>query len=81
MLRPLHDHVLEEIAEARLDGALVARLDLEVVRDGTLLIDRAVGLREHRARRVPEGGARGLELFERLEARVEAGELVLAGPH
>ena len=44
MLRPLHDHVLEEIAEARLDGALVARLDLEVVRNRSLLIHGAVGL-------------------------------------
>src|SRR5439155_6945424 len=81
MLRPLHDHVLEEIAEARLDGALVARLDLEVVRNRPLLIHGAVGLDEDGARGVAVAGARRVELLERGEARLDTGELVLARAH
>ena len=66
MLRPLDDDVLEQIAEAGLDGALVAGLDLEVVGDRALLVDLAVGLHEHGARRVAVAGARRVELLERL---------------
>src|SRR5262249_57227851 len=75
------DDVLEEIAEAGLDGALVACLDLEVVGDGALLIHRAVGLHEYGSRGIAIPGARGVELFERLQTRLEPRELVLARAH
>ena len=81
MLGPLDDHVLQQVAEARLDGTLVAGVDVEIVGDRAHLADLAVGLREHRPRRVAEAGARRLELFERLQARLEPGELVLARAH
>src|SRR5713226_6510630 len=79
VLRTLDHDVLEQIAEACLDGTLVSGLDLEIVGNGALLVDLAVRLHEHRACRVAVAGARRVELFEGLEARVEAGELVLAG--
>ena len=59
------DHVLEQIAETRLDRALVAGVDVEVVGNRTHLTDRAVRLGEHRTWRVAVPGARGFELFER----------------
>ena len=50
VLGPLDDDVLEQIAEAGFDRALVPGLDLEVIGDRALLADLAVGLREHGAR-------------------------------
>src|SRR6185295_8658337 len=78
VLRAFHDNVLEHIAEIRFDRALVARFDFEVVGDRTALVDLAVGLRQDGARRVTVSGARGLELLERFQPRLEAGQLVLA---
>ena len=52
VLRELDDDVLEQIAEAGFDGALVAGVDLEIVGDGALLIDLAVGLREDGSGRI-----------------------------
>ena len=44
VLGMLDDHMLQQIAEAGLDGALVAGFDFEVVGNRALLIDLAVGL-------------------------------------
>src|SRR6185503_9808163 len=81
LLVPLDDDVLEQLAEARLHRALVAPVDVEVVGDGALLPDVAVGLHEHHARRVAELAARGDQLFERGEPGLESGEVLLARTH
>ncbi len=64
VLGPLDDDVLQQIGEARLDGALVAGLYLEVVCDGALLSDAAVRLDQQRAGGVAETGPRRIELLE-----------------
>ena len=64
MLEPLHEHVLQQIAETRLDGALVLRLGLDEVRDRAHLPDPAVGVDEHHARRVGEAAAMGVDFLE-----------------
>ena len=75
----LDDDVLQQVAEAGLDGALVAAVDVEVVGDGALLADVSVGLHEHHPRGVAELAARlALELLERRQARLDAGQLLLA---
>ena len=51
----LDDHVLQQVAEARLDGALVAAVDLDVVGDGAELPHLAVGLHQHHARYIFAG--------------------------
>ena len=71
--------MLEQIAKTGFDRSLVSGLDVEVVGDGALLIHRPVGLHEHGARGVAIGGAGRVELFERLQARVQAGQFVLPG--
>src|SRR5437868_6106852 len=81
MLRLLDNDVLEQVAEIRIDRALVTRLDFEVVRERALLTHFAVGLREDRARRVAVSGARRIELFERLQTRFERRQIVLAGSY
>ena len=53
-----HDDVLEQIAEAGFDGALVLRLDFEIIGDRALLTDVPVGLRQHHAGGVGIAGAR-----------------------
>ena len=55
----LDDDVLEQIAEAGLDRALVTAVDLEIVGDGTLLPDVAVGVHEDHAGGVAELRAAG----------------------
>src|SRR5438094_903423 len=79
VLRTLDDDVLQEIAETRLDRPLVSRFHLEVIGDGAVLVDGAVRLRQDGPRSIAESGARRLELLERFQPRLEAGELVL-GP-
>jgi len=78
VLRTFDHHVLQQIAETRLDRALVAGFDFEVIGDGALLVDLAVGLRQHRTRRVAVTGAGRLELLERFQPCFDARELVLA---
>jgi hypothetical protein len=56
--RGVDDDVLQQIAEARFDRALVAAVDLEVVGDRSLLADLAVGLREDHARAASPYSAR-----------------------
>src|SRR5207248_8147884 len=73
--------VLEQIAETRLNRAFVAGVDVEVIGNRAHLTDRAVRLGEHRTRRVAVPGARGFELFERPEARVQPGDFLFAGAH
>src|SRR6185312_3218348 len=72
------DYVLKQIAQARFDGALVAALDVQVIGNRPLLADLTIRLREDRARRVAVPRAGRLELLERFQPRLEAGELVLA---
>src|SRR3954471_17975682 len=79
MLRTFDDDVLEEIAQARFDGALVPWFDVEVIGNRALLIDLAVRLDEDRARVVAVPGTGGVELLERFQPRLETGQLVLAG--
>ncbi|HEY4958520.1 MAG TPA: hypothetical protein VII31_11960, partial [Caldimonas sp.] len=73
--------MLQQVAQACLHGTLVPRVDVEIVGDRAHLADLAVGLRENGSRRVAEAGARRLELLKRLQARLEAGEVVLARAH
>src|SRR5437660_651159 len=78
VIRMFHDDVLEQIAEGCFDGALVAGVDLEVIGDRPLLPDLTVGLCEQRPRGVVVAGARGFELFERFQARLEPCQIVFA---
>ena len=81
MFEPFNQDVLQEIAEARLNGPLVARLDLDEVRQRAHLPDPAVGIDEHHARRVRKSGAMRVDLFERPEPPRHGGELLLARAH
>ena len=65
------DHVLQQIAEARFDRALVPAVDFEIVRNRALLADMAIGLHQHHPRGVAELGAAGGQLFERREPSLE----------
>ena len=78
LLVALDDDVLQQVAEAGFDRALVAAVDVEVVGHRALLADVAVGLHEHHARRVAELGAARRELLERRQPRLDAGQLLLA---
>ena len=78
VLEPLDEHVLQQVAETRLDGALVPRLDLDEVRHRAHLPDPAVGVDEHHARRIGEAAAMRVDFLERVQARGHAGELLLA---
>ena len=69
---PLDDDVLQQIAEAGLDRALVAAVDVEIVGHGALLPDVSVGLHEHHPRRVAEVAAAGRQLLERRQPRLDA---------
>ena len=75
-----HNDVLQQVAQARFDRALVLRLDVEIIRHRTLLAHVAVGLRQHHARRFRVAGPRGLEIGERCQACRQAGELALTRP-
>ena len=59
--------VLQQLAEARFDCPLVARLDFDEIRQRAHLPDPAVGIYEHHARRVRKSGAMRVDLFERPE--------------
>src|SRR5687767_14043565 len=74
----LDDDVLEEVAEACFDRALVAAVDVEIIRDGALLTHLAVGLHQHHPGGVAELTAGGVELDQRRQARFAAGQLLLA---
>ena len=74
----LDDNVLKQVAETGLDRALVAAVDLEVIRDGALLADVTVRLDQDRPRGIAELGPAGGQLLERGQTRVERGELLLA---
>ena len=69
MFEAFNQDVLQQVAEARLDGPLVARLDLDEVRQRAHLADLAVGVDEHHARRIGKSGAMRVDLFERPEPR------------
>ena len=71
-------HVLEQVAQARFDGALVLRLHLEEVGEGAHLADLAVGVDQDHARGIGEAGAVRVDLFERVQARGHRGHLVFA---
>ena len=58
------DHVLQEIAQARLHRPLVSSVHFEIVRDSALLTDLAVRLRKNGAHGIAVLGARGFEFFE-----------------
>ncbi len=73
-----HDHVLQGIAQAGLDGPLVPRRHLQVVGHGTRLPHGAGRIRQHQARRIAVRRPRGLELLERLQAGGRLGEFLLA---
>ncbi len=74
-----HEHVLQQVAEVRLDGALVSAVDLEAVGQRSELADarRLVGQQEPRGVAVLRAG--GFELLERRQPRLHAGQLLLAG--
>ena len=74
------DHVLEQIAQARLDRALVATVDLEIVRNRALLPDMAVGLHEHHPCGITEVRTAGGQFLERGEPALDRRQLLLARP-
>ena len=79
LIVPLDDDVLQQIAQARLDRALVAAVDLEIVGDRALLPDAAVGLHQHHPGRITEVRPAGGQLLERREPSLDCGQLLLAG--
>jgi predicted RNA-binding protein YlxR (DUF448 family) len=74
----LDDDVLEQIAKTRFDRAFVAAVHLEIVGNGALLADMAVGLNEHHACRIAKFTTCGDELLERRQPRFEGGEVLFA---
>src|SRR5258708_35036344 len=78
MLRSFDHDMLQKIAEARLDRPLIARVRFEIVSDGAPLIDLAVCLHEHGTRGIAVAGACRVQLFERRQTCLEAGEILLA---
>ena len=81
MLGRFDDDVLQQVAEIGFDRALEAGFDLEVVGERATLSDLAVRLREDGTRRVAVLGSRRFELFERLQPRVETGNLLFMDAH
>ena len=79
VFEPLDEDVLQQVAETRLDGALVPRLDFDEVRHRAHLPDLAVGVDEHHPRRIRETASMRIDFFERVQARGHAGQLLLAG--
>ena len=73
LIVPLDDDVLQQVAEAGFDRALVAAIDLEVVGDGALLPDAPLACTSTMRAASPKSGAAGGELLERREARLERG--------
>ena len=65
--RVVDDDVLEQLAEERIDGALVGAFHFDVIGDRAMLADRVRRLGEQEARGVAERGARGLQVLERLQ--------------
>jgi hypothetical protein len=61
---PFDDHVLKEITETGFDSALVTTVDLEIVGDGALLADAAVGLHQHHSRSITEVRPAGGQFLE-----------------
>src|SRR5262245_2129541 len=76
----LDDDVLEQIAETGFDRAFIASIDFEVIGDGALLANVAVGLNQHHPRRVAELASSRDELFERGQPRFQCREILLAVP-
>jgi hypothetical protein len=74
----LDNHVLKQVAETGFDRALVAAIDLEEIRDGSLLTDVPVGLHQNHPGGIAEVGAAGGQLFERREPALDRGQLLLA---
>jgi hypothetical protein len=70
--------VLEEVAEARLDGSLVPGIHLEVVGHRSLLLHAAVGLGKDYPCRLRVAGPGLLQIGERCQSRLQPGELPLA---
>ena len=72
-----NDHVLKTLAEAGLDSAFETLVDLEIIRHRPQMT-KVGGFGKQRPGCITVLGARRVELFERLEARDERGEIVLA---
>ena len=72
------EHVLQQLAEQRIDGALVGALDHEVIGNRAVLPDGIARLGEQKPRGVAERRAAGLELFERTQSRFLAGGLTFS---
>ena len=73
----LDNDVLQQVAQAGLDGSLVPAVDFEEVRHRALLPDMAVGLHEHHARGVAELTAARHQFFHRGETRLDSGQVLL----
>ena len=74
-----HHDLLQEVRKTRLDGALVAPLDLQVVGHRSVVGDLAAG-RQDLPRRVSVGRPPRLQLPERLQAGPHHRDLLLARP-
>src|SRR5579872_1808901 len=72
------DDVLKQIAERRVDRALVFASHVDVVGDRPQMGQRSAGFGQDDARAFAVLGAGGGELLERLQPRAEAGEVVFA---
>src|SRR5688500_18752126 len=70
MLEALDNDVLQQVAQARFDGALVTRLDLDEVRQRAHLVDLAVGAHQHHARGVGEARTVRVDFLERLQSPI-----------
>jgi hypothetical protein len=77
LLMRADNDVLEDFAQAGLDGALEAAVRLEIVRHRTELPDVAARLREYEPRAVAVLGTGGIELLERAQAAGQSGGLLL----
>ena len=81
VIESLDQHVLQQIAQAGLDGALVARLDLDEVCQRTHLTDATVGADQHEPCGVGETRAMRIDLFQRTQARGRRRQFLLARSH
>ena len=80
MLIALDDHALQQIAQARLDGAFEAGGHVEIVGNGPRVRDRTGRVGENQSWRIVVAGARGVQLFQGFEPSGHRGQLLLSHP-
>ena len=73
----IHHDVLEQVAEQRVHGALKRTFDGDVVGKRAVLTDDFGRLGQQEPRRIPKRGALPFNVFQRPDARLEAGQLTM----